>query len=114
MHITVSESGIWVNDLEKKPSLDFEASSGMFGQGIIGPKYPEHSLEMDVQVPDVNIPYLPWNSYPEGRGLAIGGTERGFVKHKDYKFFFNCTTQPMNIFYAMITVLLFAIRDSVF
>lgn len=58
----------------------------MFEQGIMGPKYLEYDLEMDVWVSDKTIPCCPWNSFPEGRVLATGGTEHGFVKHKVISF----------------------------
>lgn len=103
MHITVSESSLWVTDLEKRTSLNLEASSGRSEQEIMGPKHLEYSLEMAVSVPVVNILCLQWNSYSEGRGLAIGGTEHGFVKHK-IMLLFNYTTQPINTYSAGITV----------
>lgn len=51
---------------------------------------------------------------PRGEGLAMEGTEHGFVKHENYKYLFNCTIQSINIFYAKITVWLFAINEYAF
>ena len=57
---------------------NLETRSRMSGQGIMGPGYFEDGLEIDALIPDVNIPFLSWNAFPEGRGLAVGGTEHGF------------------------------------
>ena len=60
----------------------------------MGPKYFKDGLQMDVRVPDVNIPLPVMEFIPWGRDLAM----HAFVKHKDCKFFSNCTTTPINIF----------------
>lgn len=51
VHITVSESSLWVTDLEKRTFLDLEASSGRSEWEILGPKYLESGLEMAVNIP---------------------------------------------------------------
>lgn len=68
-----------MTNLEKRMYLNPEVSSGMFEQGIMGPKYLEYALEMDVRVPGMTIFCPPWNSDSEWRALAIEGTEHGFL-----------------------------------
>ena len=46
MHVTVGKTGLWVTDLKERDSLDQEASSGMSGQEIRGPKYLKYDLEI--------------------------------------------------------------------